>query len=188
MDYSELNQEKRQNSLLHSIVYWIVDICAVVALATFVVLFFCGRVTVQGHSMEPSLEDGDVVLVNRGVYHFDDPERFDVIVFERENNGVTKTYIKRIIGLPGETVQILNDTIYINGRALAAPDDLSYVSLSGLAEEPIQLDTDEYFVLGDNRESSEDSRFANIGSVMRDEIAGKVWFRIVPFADLGPVK
>ena len=188
MDYRELNRESRQTNLLQSTVYWITDLIAVVALAVFVVVFFCERVTVTGHSMETALAAGDVVLVDQVRYHFDEPGRFDVIVFDKENNGADKTYVKRIIGLPGERVQIINETIYINGAPLEAAGELAYVALSGLSEEEILLGPEEYFVLGDNRESSEDSRFPNIGNVARSQIRGCVWFRIAPFKDLGLIR
>ena len=187
MDYRELNRESRQTNLLRSTIYWVSDLIAVVVLAVFVVLFFCQRVTVTGHSMEPVLAAEDVVLVNRVKYHFSSPQRFDVIVFEKENNSAVKTYVKRIIGLPGETVQIINETVYIDGAPLKAENGLEHVALSGLAEDPVVLGTDEYFVLGDNRDSSEDSRFVNIGNVRRQEIEGYVWFRIAPFKNLGGI-
>lgn len=187
MNYRELSRESRQDSLLRKVIYWVTDMVAVVALAAFVVLFFCHRVTVTGHSMEPTLEADDVVLVNQVTYHFKDPERFDVIVFEKENNSAVKAYVKRVIGLPGETVQIINETVYINGEPLKDVQGLEHVTLSGLAEEPILLGSSEYFVLGDNRDSSEDSRFANIGNVKREEIQGCVWFRIAPFKNLGRI-
>lgn len=188
MDYKELNRENRQTNLLRSAVYWITDLVAVIALAVFVVVFFCERVTIIGHSMEPEMAAGDVVLVDQVRYHFYEPERFDVIVFNKENNGADKTYVKRIIGLPGETVQIINETVYINGVPLQAAGELEKVALYGQAEKEILLGPDEYFVLGDNRESSEDSRFPNIGNVMRDEIRGCIWFRISPFKDLGLIR
>jgi signal peptidase I len=186
MDYRELNRESRQTNLLRSAIYWITDLAAVAVLAAFMVLFFCERVTVTGHSMEPELAAGDVVLINQVQYQFQDPVRFDVIVFEKENDSAAKAYVKRVIGLPGETVQIINETIYINGKPLIA-EGLSHVTLSGLAAEPVTLGDDEYFVLGDNRDSSEDSRFANIGNVRREEIRGCIWFRIAPFKDLGQI-
>ncbi|MCI8400700.1 MAG: signal peptidase I [Lachnospiraceae bacterium] len=185
MDYKELNRESRQTKLLRSVIYWITDLTAVMALAAFVVLFFCDRVTITGHSMEPHLTAGDVVLVNHVQYHFADPQRFDVIVFEKENNGAPRKYVKRVIGLPGETVQIINETIYINGSPLTGGDGIGHVTLSGLAGEAVVLGAGEYFVLGDNRDSSEDSRFANIGNVRREEIEGCIWFRVAPFKDLG---
>ncbi len=188
MELAELNRDDEHRNIFRTVMYWTANVCAVVVLATFMVVFFCHRVTVSGHSMETSLTDGDVVLVNRAVYQFSDPERLDVIVFENENNSTLKTYVKRIIGLPGETVQIIDDKIWIDGEPLIVEDDLDLVTLSGLAADPVTLGSDEYFVLGDNRESSEDSRFINIGNVTRSQIQGRVWFRISPFADLGPVR
>lgn len=188
MDYRELNRESRQVNLLRSAIYWITELVVAVVLATFVVLFFCDRVTVTGHSMEPTLAADDVVLANRVRYHFSAPERFDVIVFEKENNSALKAYVKRVIGLPGETVQIINETVYIDGKPLGESEELAHVTLSGLAEQPIELGADEYFVLGDNRDSSEDSRFSNVGNVKREEIGGCIWFRIAPFKDLGRIE
>ena len=187
MNYSELNREKRETNLLRSTVYWAADLAAVAVLAVFVVLFFCDRVTVTGYSMEPVLAADDVVLVNRIQYHFSDPERFDIIVFAKENGSGTKTYVKRIIGLPGETVQIIDETVYVDGVPLE-DERLSYVALSGLADEPVILGEDEYFVLGDNRDSSEDSRFSGIGNVKRSQIIGRVWFRVSPFENLGGIR
>ena len=138
--------------------------------------------------MEAELADGDVVLVDQVRYHFGEPGRFDVIVFDMENNGADRTYVKRIIGLPGERIQIINETVYVNGAPLAASEELTHVALSGLAEEEIVLGPDEYFVLGDNRESSEDSRFPNIRNVKRSQIRGCVWFRVAPFKDLGLIR
>ena len=181
MDYRDLNQERREISLLHSTVYWIADVVLVLVLAIFVVLFFCDRVTVTGQSMEPTLAASDVVLVNRVEYHFSDPQRFDVIVFEKENNSAVKKYVKRVIALPGETVQIIEEVIYIDGIPLEGEAGMEHVTLSGLASDPIVLGEDEYFVLGDNRDSSEDSRFSNIGNVKREEIQGCVWLRVSPF-------
>lgn len=188
MEYRELNQENGQPHLLRSIIYWITDIVVVITLAVFVVLFLCQRVRVSGHSMEPMLAAEEEILVDRIRYHFADPERFDIIVFEKENSGTSKTYIKRIVGLPGETVQIVNEEIYINGAQLEGQESIRHVTLSGLAEKPITLAQNEYFVLGDNRESSEDSRFANIGNVKNSEILGSVWMRISPFDRIGRIR
>ena len=103
------------------------------------------------------------------------------VVVEREDH---KKNVKRIIGLPGETVQIKGGFIFINGEVLSVEDGLEQVSLAGRADTPIQLEQDEYFLLGDNRDSSEDSRFSNIGNVKREQIYGKVWFRILPLLKL----
>ena len=187
MDFRDLNQERRDISPLHSAVYWIADVAVVLVLAVFVVLFFCDRVTVTGQSMESTLAASDVVLVNRVTYHFDDPARFDVIVFEKENNSAVKKYVKRVIGLPGETVQIIDEVVYIDGMPLQGEAGLEHVTLAGLASKPIQLGANEYFVLGDNRDSSEDSRFSNIGNVKREEIQGRIWLRVTPFSKFGKI-
>ena len=93
--------------------------------------------------------------------------------------------MKRVIGLPGETVQIIGGLVYIDGAPLEDESGLGQVSLAGRAGSPITLGEDEYFLLGDNRDSSEDSRFANVGNVKADQIQGKVWLRILPILKLG---
>ena len=187
MDFRDLNQERREISPLHNMIYWIADVAVVLVLAVFVVLFFCHRVTVTGQSMDPTLGASDVVLVDRVDYHFDEPARFDVIVFEKENNRAVKKYVKRVIGLPGETVQIIEEIVYIDGEPLKGEAGLEHVTLAGLASRPIVLGPNEYFVLGDNRDSSEDSRFSNIGNVKREEIQGRVWLRVSPFSKFGKI-
>ena len=134
----------------------------------------------HGTAMTPELRSEDVVLMNRLSYDLGSPKRFDVVVFEREDK---KPNVKRVIGLPGETVQIKNGQIYIDDKPLEADKGLGQVSLAGLAENPVVLDEDEYFLLGDNRDSSEDSRFVKIGNVKRRQIRGKVWLRLIPFID-----
>lgn len=169
------------NNNLRHIVNWFVDIVVVIAFAWFLVYAYGTQIMIAGHSMTPLLASSDVVLMDRLTYDFGSPARFDVVVFQREDQ---KMNVKRVIGLPGETVQIKNDEIYINGGKLMEPAGLGRVSLAGLAEKPIKLGDDEYFLLGDNRDSSEDSRFSNIGSVSGSQIQGKVWFRVLPIAKL----
>jgi signal peptidase I len=166
------------NSKLRQIVNWVVDIVVVIALAWFLVYAYGTQIAIAGHSMLPLLASDDVVLMDRLAYDFGNPDRFDVVVFQREDQ---KMNVKRVIGLPGETVQIKNDEIFIDGEKLKDPSGSGRISLAGLAEKPVKLGEDEYFLLGDNRDSSEDSRFANIGNVSRDQIQGKVWFRMLPF-------
>lgn len=166
---------------LRKAVHWAVNVVVALACAWFLVYGFCTQVPVSGGSMQPVLDQDDVVLVNRMAYDVGRPERFDIVVFEREDN---KKNVKRIIGLPGETVQIKGGYIFIDGELLSAPDNLEQVSLAGRADTPITLDQDEYFLLGDNRDSSEDSRFSNVGNVKRAQIQGKVWFRMFPLLKL----
>lgn len=163
------------------VICWIVNIVLAVALAWFLVYSFGVQVRVSGNSMQPLLDADDVVLVNRLCYDLGRPARFDVVMFEREDH---KKNVKRVIGLPGETVQIKGGLVFIDNQLLVARDGLEQVSLAGMADNPILLGEDEYFLLGDNRDSSEDSRFANIGNVKKKQIQGKVWLRILPLLKL----
>lgn len=174
-----------ETTLLRSIVNWVTDIIVVIAMACFTVYAFGNQVSVSGNSMSPLLNSGDVVLMNQLVFDLDEPKRFDVVVFQREDK---KTNIKRIIGLPGETVQIQDGQVLINDQVLQIDKEEKKIALPGLAENPITLGEDEYFLLGDNRDSSEDSRFSNVGNVKAEQIMGKVWFRIYPTLEIGSIQ
>lgn len=171
---------QEETNKLQRMIVWLVDIIVVISLAWFVVYGFGTQIRITGQSMTPELRSEDVVLMNRLSYDMGSPKRFDVVVFEREDK---KPNVKRVIGLPGETVQIKNGQIYIDDKPLEADKGLGQVSLAGLAENPVVLEEDEYFLLGDNRDSSEDSRFVKIGNVKRRQIRGKVWLRLIPFID-----
>ncbi len=158
---------QEETNKLRRMIVWLVDIIVVISLAWFVVYGFGTQIRITGQSMTPELRSEDVVLMNRLSYDLGSPKRFDVVVFEREDK---KPNVKRVIGLPGETVQIKNGQIYIDDKPLEADKGLGQVSLAGLAENPVVLDEDEYFLLGDNRDSSEDSRFVKIGNVKRRQI------------------
>ncbi|MCI8889041.1 MAG: signal peptidase I [Hungatella sp.] len=164
---------------------WIVDIVVVISLAWFVVYAFGTQVRIAGQSMMPLLRGGDVVLMDRLTYDFTDPARFDIVVFEREDH---KSNVKRIIGLPGEVVQIIDNFVYIDGEPLYGENGLNQAVLAGIAQNPVTLGEDEYFLLGDNRDGSEDSRFANIGNVGRNQIQGKIWLRLMPLIDIGLIE
>ena len=170
---------QEETNKLRRMIVWLVDIIVVISLAWFVVYGFGTQIRITGQSMTPELRSEDVVLMNRLSYDLGSPKRFDVVV-EREDK---KPNVKRVIGLPGETVQIKNGQIYIDDKPLEADKGLGQVSLAGLAENPVVLEEDEYFLLGDNRDSSEDSRFVKIGNVKRRQIRGKVWLRLIPFID-----
>lgn len=138
---------------------------AVVLCITFLVVRYVGqRTQVDGHSMENTLFDGDNLIVDKISYRFTDPKRFDIIVFPYHYKEDTY-YIKRIIGLPGETVQIRDGEIYIDGAILEEDYGKETMLTSGRAADQIQLGEDEYFVLGDNRNHSEDSRFDDVGNI-----------------------
>lgn len=129
-------------------------------------------VKVEGKSMEPTVTDGSHILVNKRYYINNEPERFDVILLDIEEDHLTH-YIKRIIGLPGETIRIKDGTIFVNNKWLLEPThDENTQALS--AKEDIILGSDEYFVLGDNRNESIDSRYRDFGMVTRNMIQGKM--------------
>ncbi|MBQ4564585.1 MAG: signal peptidase I [Lachnospiraceae bacterium] len=173
---------------LRNFVRWIVDIMLVIILAVMAIRFYGDRTTIVGSSMNPVLESNDVVLLDKLCYTFSEPERFDVICFTVEQEGKSGTYVKRIIGLPGETVQITGGLVLINGECPDPENVLYQAAVSGMASEPITLGAGEYFVLGDNRAGSEDSRFSNVGNVNFSQITGRLWLIYSPFLRMGLIK
>lgn len=161
---------------------------AVLLLSFLLIHFVAQRTDVNGTSMVPTLEDGDQLIADKVTYRFRDPERFDIIIFPYQY--AEKTYfIKRIIGLPGERVRIDEQgKIYINGKVLKEHYGLEQMVNPGLAAEEITLGDDEYFVLGDNRNVSEDSRYPDVGNIKRKDIIGRAWLRIYPFSRFGILK
>lgn len=161
----------------------------VVLCLTYLVIHFVGqRTQVSGGSMEPKLSNGDNLIVDKITYKFKSPERFDIIVFPYKNKEGT-FYIKRIIGLPGETVYIDDSgNIYIDDELLEESYGKEIIKDSGRAYTPITLGDDEYFVMGDNRNNSSDSREPSVGNIKRDDIIGRAWLRIWPFGKFGFIK
>ena len=154
----------------------------------FVITFVGQRIEVIGSSMDPTLKSGDHLLVDKLSYRLKDPERFDIIVFPYQYEENTY-YIKRIIGLPGETVYIDPDgNIYINGELLEEGYGKETILNPGLAYKSILLGDDEYFVMGDNRNNSMDSRDPNVGNLKRSMIIGKAFMRVYPFKNMGMIK
>ena len=186
MNFFDLNYNRKEHrikkvKLIIRILIWAVILAAVITAAWAITTYCVEKTNMTGSSMESTLSDGDRIIINRMSYLKSDPERFDVIVFEK--NGKEHSYygIRRVIGLPGETVQIIDGEVYINGELLEEVVEVERMQVSGLAEEPIVLDDDEFFVLGDNRNQSEDSRFNSMGNVAREEIIGKAWLRTNEF-------
>ena len=164
----------------------IIYIGIVIVICFLIVTFVGRRTTVHGDSMNPTLESGDSLWINMLAYKFGDPERFDIIVFPYQDD---VHYIKRIIGLPGETIQITEGgEILINGKVLDEPIKFERMRNNGIASTPITLGENEYFVLGDNRNNSRDSRWADVGLIKRDKIVGKAVFRLTPFKKFGSIK
>lgn len=173
---------------ISKIAMWIFKIAVVCLLAFVSVWYFGQKVSTVGDSMKPILRNGDVVLVNRIVYNASRPKRGDIIVFKPKGNENSHYYIKRIIGLPGETVEIIENHVYINGEKLKEDYKTTDINDVGIVSEKMQLASDEYFVLGDDRENSEDSRNADVGNVKRSYIYGKAWFIVSPKKDFGFVR
>ena len=166
---------------------WLLYIVLIIAFTWFVVTFVGQRTEVSGSSMETTLSDKDQLIVDKMTYRFRDPKRYDIVVFPYQYQDNTY-YIKRIIGLPGETVQIMDDgSIYINGEKLEENYGMEVIKPEtiGRAAEPIELGDDEYFVMGDNRNNSSDSRTDMVGNITRENIIGKAWLRIWPVSDFG---
>ena len=161
---------------------------AVFVISILIVTFVAQRTVVDGSSMSPTLSDKDNLIVDKISYRFSDPKRFDVVVFPYQHAKRTY-YIKRIIGLPGEEVYIDQEgTIYINGNVLDEDYGAEVILNAGRADEPILLADDEYFVMGDNRNNSSDSRDYMVGNINRKDLIGKAWVRIYPFNKIGIVK
>ena len=184
---TEKAKRKKKKSLLHEIVSWIIYIGVIVAASLVIVNLVAQRTEVVGASMETTLMNGDQLIVDKVSYRFTEPKRFDIIVFPYPEDPSVH-YIKRIIGLPGETVQISGETIYINGEPLEEDYGKTAMGDPGIASEPITLGDDEYFVLGDNRSVSKDSRYASVGNIHQDDITGKAWLRIWPLDQIGFLK
>ncbi len=170
------------------VLIWAFKISVTLLLALVCVLYMGQKVSMVGESMKPELYNGDVTLVNRIVYNASKPKRGDIIAFKPKGNESSHYYIKRIIGLPGETIEFIEGDIYINGTKIEEDYETTEIKDVGIVTEEIQLKGDEYFVLGDNRENSEDSRMADVGMVKRSYIYGKVWMVVSPQSHFGFVK
>ncbi len=160
----------------------------IVVILTFLFMkFVAQRTDVDGESMMYTLHDGDALIADKLTYRFRDPERFEIIIFPYAGDP-DNYFIKRIIGLPGETVQIdYEGNIYINGEILDEQYGAEIIQDPGRAVEPITLGEDEYFVMGDNRNYSFDSREPSVGNIKRKDIIGRTWLRVYPFATFGKI-
>ena len=186
-DFIGEGDQEQEKSPLRELVGMILYI-GIVLVITFLIITFVGQRThVSGDSMKNTLNHGDQLIVDKITYRFRDPVRFDIIVFPYKYEENTY-YIKRIIGLPGETVQIADGEIYINGEVLKESYGREVIQDPGMAAEPIELGEDEYFVLGDNRNASSDSREPSVGVICGEDIVGRAWIRIWPLNKAGILK
>jgi len=167
-------RKKVSSDTMREVGNYIFGIIMAVFIAFFLVYSFGMRTSVIGVSMENTLYNGQTVLVNRIAYLLFPPKAGDVIVFLPNGNINTHYYVKRVVATPGDTVEFKDGRLYVNG-VMEENEEYDKVADPGIAEEPVVVGVDEFFVLGDNRNNSEDSRSGNIGLVKRSQIEGKAW-------------
>lgn len=171
---------KRKRIIIEIILY-VFELFLVIGLAYVIINIGVMKTAMVGDSMQKTLENGDDLLINKFIYRLSSPERFDIIAYRQDASEHSYITIKRIIGLPGEKVQIIDGKVFINGTQIDEVINVDKMNTAGLAQDEITLEKNEYFVLGDNRNNSEDSRFSSVDAVVKNEIIGKVWIRLNSF-------
>jgi len=167
------------------VVVWALQIAATIALAAMISFAFFQTVGIQEGSMEPTISAGERLLVNRIIYSISDVKRGDIVAFRLGDRSKGSVHIKRVIGVAGDSIQIQNEQILIDDKTYMEQKNFPSIQNAGIAEEPVNLSGNEFFVLGDNRNSSEDSRFIDVGNIKKDQIIGKVWFVVSPMNKMG---
>ena len=180
-------RKKISSTMVKEIASWIFGICIAILFAFVAVFSFGMRTSVIGVSMEPALYNGQEILINRFIYKISSPKKGDVVVFLPNGNQNSHYYVKRVVAEPGDTVQIKEGCLYVNGIA-EEEEQFDKMAEAGIAENAIQLSDDEYFVLGDNRNNSLDARYwGEYNMVSRDKMVAKVYFKYWPLTDMGSV-
>ena len=175
---------RRRKGAAHQLIEWLVVLAVAVTAAFLVRAFVLQQFAVSGHSMDTTLHDGDRVLVNKLSYRMHDPNRGDVVVLKTIEGAGERDLIKRVIGLPGETLEYRNCVVYIDGKELIEPYlDPTVVTPTqcGGGQPPITIPADQVFVMGDNRGGSKDSR--NIGAIQYSDLLGRAFVIIWPTSD-----
>ena len=174
--------EKKQfitRELVFEILSWVFYTFVAIAVAWLLVVAFGHSVRMAGSSMRPQIEHGDKLLIDRVTYRISSVKRGDIIAFYPNGNRSLRLMVRRVIGIPGDTVRIEEGIVYINDKPESDPDHrYALIADPGIAANGITLADKEYFVLGDMRNGSEDSRSADIGMIGLDSIVGKVWHTI----------
>ncbi|WP_066715417.1 signal peptidase I [Clostridium sp. Marseille-P299] len=186
---SNLEEKETEKSSIRQVLETVLYFVVVLTVVLLVERFVMQPVEVDGSSMETTLSNKNHLLLEKLTYIFSEPERFDIIVFQPFEDIDDLYYIKRIIGLPGETVYINNNIIYINGEPLMENyGNENVINDPGIASEEIVLGDDEYFVMGDNRNHSKDSRDETVGLVTKKSIVGRAWCRVWPLKEIGVIR
>lgn len=172
---------KRKKKISHTLLMEIFSYIFIIFAATFfafvLVITIGTKTSMIGVSMQPNLENGQELLIDKFTYKFSKPKQGDVVAFYPNGNDNTHCYIKRVIATPGDKIQIRSGEIYVNGEVYGK-GQYDKIADAGIVESEILLGTDEFFVLGDNVNSSEDSRSSNIGAIKKNYIVGKIWFHM----------
>ncbi|MBS6396500.1 MAG: signal peptidase I [Clostridiales bacterium] len=178
-------RKRIHTSAVQGTLIWIGECVLAFVIGCMLVYYFMSSMTCIGQAMEPSIGSGDQVLVNRFIYSLIPPKSGDVIVFKPNGNVNSHYYMRRVIGVPGDTVVIKEGFVYVNGELFETGIGNEQMDYAGLAEDEITLGKEEYFVLGDSRNDSEDSRNADIGNIRKKDIYGKAWFIRYPWDNFG---
>lgn len=177
-DFDLENRKEARKKLVKKILFTVLEVLIVIFIAFAITHYGMETFTVSGQYMSPTLKNGDKILVNKISYRIHSIKRNDVVIVKQSGSEHNYYSVERVIGLPGEKVQIKDGRVYINGKKLSEKYDFPKMENGGLALEAVTLDTGEYFVLCDNRNNGEDSRNANVGNIVREDIVGKAWIRM----------
>lgn len=183
----DLDDRRISKQMVIKILITLIEAVLVIFAAYAITHYGLVTMTVSGEFMSPTLKDGDTILINKMSYKIHSVKRNDVIVVQVNGSEHSYFTLNRVIGLPGERVQIKDGVVYINGKELKEELNFPLIENGGLALEEIQLEENEYFVLGDNRNECEDSRNANVGNVLEEDIVGKAWMRLNSFTFVGMI-
>ena len=184
---SEVYDSRKKNKKLRKFFNNALVVLAAIVLGYALTTFCFCTVYMSGPSMEKTLSHGDELIMSKLAYLVGNVERYDIVAIQKL--GSTEYYdIKRVIGLPGDTVSVVGGVLIVNGKQVDTELPSYYVDSLGRLSKPVELGKDEYFVLGDNPDYSVDSRFVNFGNILKSEIKGKIIYRILPTSKSGRIK
>jgi len=182
-DHENVDKDQDKKPFLKELYSFTKEIVITILVVFFIITFVVQPTTVDGHSMNPTLQNQDQLLIEKVSQRFSGIERYDIIVFPYEQEN--KYFIKRVIGMPGETIDIVDGLVYIDGEVLDEPHDFDLITEYGSDTLPLTIPEGHYFVLGDNRNHSKDSRYSSVGFIAEDDILGKAFVRLWPFSSFG---